>query len=465
MQNSQPKKVLGTFTLSMMAIAAIINLRGLPLMASMGLHAIFFYLAAAIFFLIPSGLVCAELATTYPEAGGIYLWVKRAFGERTGFLAIWLEWFNNVISYPATLSFMATTLAYLFDPKIAEHKAFIFITTLFILWFATFFNILGVKASSRLNVVGALLGTLIPGLAIILLGIFWLFGHNTSQIDFSFTNIFPAAHFSNFVFFSGVLSGYSGMQIIAFHAANVDKPQRSYTKAIGVAVVLILLTTILAALSIGVVVPKHELTLVGGLMQGFTHFFSAFHMTATVPILAALILIGGFSSLSAWLLGPARGLAVAANQAHFFKIFSKENKNGSPVAILLLQAIVASLFSSLFLYMPSTSTAFWMLIDMSSQSTLLMYVLIFASAIYLRFREPTMVRPFKIPGGRIGITLIAGLPILACLGAIITSFSPPEELLIGQLTHYETILVGSNIVYLLIPFLIAAIMIKRRKLD
>lgn len=448
------RKVLGVFTLAMMSVAAIINLRGLPMMASVGLNAIFFYLLAALFFLIPSSLVSAELASAFPQAGGVYLWVRKAFGDKMGFLTIWLEWFNNVISFPASLSFMSATLAYIFAPSLALNKNYLFCCTLIILWSATLFNILGIKASSRLNVIGALCGTLIPGLIIIMLGFFWLISGKASQIQFNLKDILPNFNFSHLAFFAGVMSGYSGMQLIAFHAQNVKHPQRDFIKAIMIAVVLIILITIFSSLAIAVVVPNKQLSLVSGLIQGFAGFFQAFHISWALPILALLIVIGGFSSLSAWLMGPARGLCAAAQNKHFPEIFGYENQHGAPVRILILQAIIASMLASIFLLMPNSSSAFWVLLDLSSQSTLLMYIFVFSAAIALRYKEKFTHRSFRVAGRNFGMWLIAGMGIMACLIALLVSFTPPASLETGSFWHYEAILIGSNIIHLSVPFII-----------
>lgn len=163
-------KTLGAFTIAMISVAGIINLRSLPMMATAGLNAVFFYLAAALIFLIPSALVCAELASNFPQAGGIYAWVKQAFGEKTGFFAMWSEWFNNVIGFPATASFIAIAILYLFNPVLAQNKIIVLGLLLTILWGCTLYNFLGVIASSRLNILGALFGTIVPAIIIILLG-------------------------------------------------------------------------------------------------------------------------------------------------------------------------------------------------------------------------------------------------------------------------------------------------------
>ena len=322
------------------------------------------------------------------------------------------------------------------------------------LWGATCFNLLGIKASSRLNIVGALAGTLIPAAVIVLLASYWLFSGRVSQINFSGSHFFPHFQITNLVFFTGVLSGYAGMQITAFHAPNVKNPARSFPRAIFLAVIIILLVTIFTSLAIGIVVPSNNLSLVSGLMEGFAGFFSAFHLPWAVPLLAALIVMGAFSTLSAWLLGPARGLLTASQQGHFIKYFGKQSRREVPVRILILQAVMASLLATIFLLMPDASSAFWILLDLSSQSTLLMYILVFSAAIRLRYKQPHTTRPFRVAGGYGGMWLIAGAGILASGTAIIIGFFPPAYLHIRSLWHYEIILLGCSGVYLLIPFII-----------
>ena len=182
-------KVLSSFALAMISVTAIVNLRNLPIMAGVGLSAILFYLLAALVFLIPSAFVSAELASTWPEAGGVYLWVQKAFGNRLGLFAIWSEWFNNVIGFPATLSFIAATVLYSFLPHIEQHKIILLLLILVILWSCTLFNFLGVKASSRLNIFGALVGSIIPSILIILLAVFWICSHHPIQLNLNWQTI------------------------------------------------------------------------------------------------------------------------------------------------------------------------------------------------------------------------------------------------------------------------------------
>jgi len=144
------KHTIGTFALAMITISAIVNLRGIPTMASMGLVAVTFYLLAALTFLIPSALVSAELASTFPEAGGIYTWVTKAMGKNMGFLTIWMEWINNVIAIPATLSTLVLTLSFAHLPSLAHNKIVFFVLMIVILWGTTLYNFCGVRWASRL---------------------------------------------------------------------------------------------------------------------------------------------------------------------------------------------------------------------------------------------------------------------------------------------------------------------------
>ena len=108
---------LSVTTLAIMNITAVVSLRGLPSEAIYGLSSAFYYLFAAIVFLIPTSMVAAELAAMFSDKqGGVFRWVGEAFGPRTGFLAIWLTcssktsatlWKNsrnwNILLRPASL--------------------------------------------------------------------------------------------------------------------------------------------------------------------------------------------------------------------------------------------------------------------------------------------------------------------------------------------------------------------------
>ena len=105
-------KKLSLLSIIMITVVSVDSIRNLPAAAKFGEVLITFYVLAAIFFLIPTALVSAELSAKFQCSGGIYTWVKNAFGEKFGLIAIWLQWAENVIWCPTLLSFIAGSVGY-----------------------------------------------------------------------------------------------------------------------------------------------------------------------------------------------------------------------------------------------------------------------------------------------------------------------------------------------------------------
>ena len=149
MANSNIKAVakLGVGTLIMLNVVAVVSLRGLPAEAEYGISSAFYYLFAAFVFLIPVSLVSAELAAMFPyQQGGMFRWVGEAFGEKLGFLGIWLQWIENTIWYPTVLTFGAVALAFIgmnhgADSVLASNKIYSLVVVLAIYWLATFISL------------------------------------------------------------------------------------------------------------------------------------------------------------------------------------------------------------------------------------------------------------------------------------------------------------------------------------
>ena len=108
----EKRRVISVFMLSMINVAAICNIANLSVTAQIGFSSLFYYILGALIFFIPVGLISAELATGWPERGGVYVWVREALGEKMGFVAIWMQWVENIIWYPTILAFTAATIAY-----------------------------------------------------------------------------------------------------------------------------------------------------------------------------------------------------------------------------------------------------------------------------------------------------------------------------------------------------------------
>lgn len=450
-------KTLGVFTLVMINVIAIDNLRSLTAGAEFGLTLVFFYVLAALLFFIPTILVTAELATGWPNTGGVYIWVREAFGPHWGFLTIWLQWIYNVVWYPTIFAFIAGIFAYLIDPQLIQHKFFMLSVILSAFWLTTFINCLGLKVSGMVSVVGAIVGTIFPMVLIAIMGFMWIYLGKPSHIHFHPSEFFPShIHLSELAFITNILFGLMGMEMSAVHAGDVYNPHRDYPRALIYSALIIFSTLVFSCLAIAIVIPVNELNLVSGLIDAFGIFFNAYHMSWFIPIIAVLIILGSLSGATAWILGPARGLLVASHETRLPSFFTRQNKNNMPIGILLVQGIIVTVLCSVFLIMPSVNSSYWVLSNLTAQLALLFYILMFATAIRLRHKQPHVKRAYRIPGGLMGTTLVCSIGIITCIFAIFIGFLPPSQVAVGNVSIYEAILIGGIILCCLPPFILHA---------
>ena len=238
-------RVLGLFGLAMINIVAIASLRDLPQMATYGVGSIFFYLLAAVVFFLPVSLVAAELATAWPERGGVYVWVREAFGEKWAFVTVFLQWFQNLCWFPVVLTFGAASLAFAIVPErsagLAEDPGFIVVVILVAYWSSVALNLRGLSGSARISIAGAFCGVVIPGLILIGLAARVVLGGGPSHLSANGAAFVPnLAHFGNITFAVSVLLAFAGMEMTAAHAREVRNPARSYPLGILLAAAVIL---------------------------------------------------------------------------------------------------------------------------------------------------------------------------------------------------------------------------------
>ncbi len=452
---NQPKKVLSVFSLVMINVIAVDSLRTLPISATLGLTLISYYVVAALAFFIPVSLVAAELATAYPETGGIYVWVREAFGKRAAFITIWLQWIYNVVWYPTILAFIAATLSYLIAPELASNKYYVLGTVLSLFWLFTILNCFGMKISSIVSTIGATIGTIFPMLFIIFLAILWTIQGKPIMVGYPSTWLPDFDSWGDVSIFAVVLFGLLGMEMSAVHAEEVKNPQRDYPKALFYSTILVISTLSLGSLAIVAVVPKESLSVVSGLIDAYAVFFKSYNMPWMTSIIAVLIILGGLSGVSAWIIGPTKGLMVSARDGSLPAKFAHINKYGAPTTILFTQAIIFTILSSAFILFHSINAAYWMLSDLCAQMALLVYVFMFAAAIKLRYSKPNQPRGYIVPGGNIVMWLLSVIGILCCLTAIIIGFVPPTQIPVGNVFIFESFLVGGLILFVLIPWFLS----------
>lgn len=417
---------ISVFALVLLITGAIDSIRNLPATALFGSSLIFFFVFSALIFLIPVALISAELSSTWSEEeGGIYSWVKSAFGDRVAFFAIWLQWINTMVWYPTILSFIAGTMAYLINPELAQHKWYLISVILIVFWSLTGIGLAGLHASAAFASFCAVVGMILPMVFIILLAIFWVLQGNPIAIDLSPHQLLP--HWGNsqsWVSLTAIMTSFLGMELAAVHVRNVANPQRNFPRAMFASVLLILTTMILGSLAIAIVLPREKISLVHGVMQAFNNFFQMYHLTFLMPVMVILLLLGSLGGMMNWIISPAKGLMLAADNGFFPHGLYRLNRHGVPSRILITQALLVTALCGVFLLFPSVNTIYWLFTALSTELYILMYVIMFLAAWRLKDKFKHLPRPFAIPGGNFGYYLTCSIGILGCLITLIVGFFP-----------------------------------------
>ncbi|HVI44454.1 MAG TPA: amino acid permease [Chitinophaga sp.] len=462
-----------TTSLALMTAAAVISLRGLPMMAKEELT-MFFYIGFATFlYLIPASLVAAELGSAFGDkGGGVYSWVKAGFGAKAGFLSIWLQWIQNVVWYPTVLAFAAACIAYLIGkPELAGDGTFVGIFSIAIYWLATLLAFKGTSLISKVTSLGFVLGTVIPGVVIILIAILYIVQGN--PIEFLHPDatekavarvvdgqvhprLFPyIAGIGDIAFLAGILLLFAGVEVHAVHAQELENPQRDFPRAIGLAGIIIFLLFTFGSLAVATILPYDQIDLQAGLMEAFKRIFTFYHMPWMTGIIGLLAAFGVLAGVTSWIAGPSKGLLWTAKEGVLPPFWSKVNKNGIQQNILIVQGIIVSILSSLYFVMDNVSVAFFLLSALTIGLYLIMYMYMYATGIKLRYTMPDLPRAYRVPGGNAGMWFFAGMGFVATLFAFVVAFFPPTQLPVGSPGMYVGLVAAGTIIFVGVPLLIA----------
>jgi len=446
-------KIMNLFTLMMVTSAFNVSIRNLPIIAKTQMHMLFFALLALIIFYIPVAMVSAELATGWPKMGGIAIWVKEAFGKKFGLLAIWLQWTYMNIGVIAMLYFISGALSFVFSPQLVHNKAYLISMTLILIWLFTYFNLKGLKISTKISMTFFIIGVLIPAIIIIFLGYLYLMRGKPIQIDTAIhvKNYLPDLRFSSLVILIGFMRTFGGIEGSAVHANNVDKPKRNYPIAICFTVIVAFLVNILGALALAFIIPQNDISLIGGVMSAFTIYLQKYNLNSFIPLLGLCVAIGQMGGFSTWLAGPVRGLLETAQEGELPVFFQKVNKQNMPQHLMILQAIIISITSTLFLLVSSNvNMSFWISVALSMMIYVTMYFLMILSCLYLRYKKPNVKRTFRVPL----IWIVSLFGMAGMVFAFIMALIPPSQLPGENYKKYLFVLLSCIIVIFIIPFII-----------
>src|SRR5262245_4064415 len=411
-------------TLAFMTTSSVASLRSAPTMAVYGLACVFLYLVPAIVFLLPQALVAAELASGW--SGGVFRWVSEGISAKWGLLAIWCQFAMTIFYYPTLLGFVASTLAYVFNPDLADNGVYTGCVIVVVFWLGVFMSARGGTGGiAKLASSGLLVGTLIPGALLVILGVIYLLQGNASAAPMNADHLIPEwTGIASLVLIVNNFLSYSGMEMNAVHVGSLKNPGSEFPRAMFFAVGLVLLIFILPALAISWVIPADQLSLTAGVMQAFEAFFSYFNLQILVPVVAIALVCASAGGMLTWLSGPSKGLLlIARREGYLPPFFQQQNENEVAVNILVVQGAVTTCIALLYALVPSVSSAYWILSVMTTQVYLIVYLLMFVAAVKLRQKQPNVDRGYTAPA----LTFLCVVGFLASSAAILIGFVPPSQ--------------------------------------
>ena len=449
---------MGLIGFSLVTLAALMSIRNFPTMALVKWQLVTFTILAVVLYLIPSVLTSSELATGWPQNGGVYVWVKEAFGQKWGFTAVWMQWFQMTIGFVSVLSFVAATFAYAVSPALSNNKIYIFIVIVFVWWLFTFINFRGLKTYTRISSLFVVIGTFIP-CAILIIGAAWaiysgyhipLFTLHPTAADFipNLTSIDNLSLLVVFVFL------FVGVEMTSAHSGDIKNIKRNYPLGLLIAGIVLIVLSIMGGLAVGFLVPTGGLNLLAGIMQGFEAIFGVGLITS---IIALLITIGSVGEASSWILGPVRGLLVTAKDGNLPTTLQKTNENGMPTTMMIVQGIIVTFWALVFVALPGgINSSFWILLTLTTLVYIVMYFFMYAALIKLRYKKPDVKRAFKIPGGKIGAWIVGAWGFIAMVFLFIVALFPPSQISGSGLTtpEYVCLLLFGTIITSIVPLVI-----------
>ena len=428
--------------LAMMNVSMLAGLANDPQQAFYGLSSFTFFAIGAILFFLPTALVTAELATGWPQRGGIFRWVGEGIGKGWAFLCLVILWFQSSIMLGAGIPSAGATILF-FTPQFSKAVKFaenpgvfvgkgglLLIMTGWVLfyWLLAFMSTRGVKAFSNIAKFGVWIGTIIPLALMFILVIVWLCEGHRSNISFAPRHLIPAWNgMSTLSLAAGVLFSYAGIDMNAAHIKNLKNPKKEFPKAMVIAMILAFLVFVVGTLIIAVVIPNNKINVLYALFMTFRELGATIGIPWLYMVISWALLCNQIAMTVTSFSGPSFMLGQAARAGFLPKSLQSYNKHGMPSKLMYVQCVFMTVFAYLFELLPNVE-GFVIMLDQAVTVLYLSYYIIFFTAyLRLKYTQPNRPRAFVIPGGRVGgwITCIVGY--ICCAFGIVLAIWPPAQ--------------------------------------
>ncbi len=430
-------RVLGRADLLLFTVSAILTIDTLASAASMGVSWFSWWAITIVLFFIPYGLITAELGAAWPGEGGLYVWVREAFGPRWGSLTAWFYWINNAYWIPSVYLVFAGTFHSIFlkphlppawqdGPQATWLQAGIAIV---VTWFTVGVGIVRLRVSKWLPNVGAVVKVAIF-LALGALGLHALLDGRPPANDFSLSEFLPRWG-DSLAFLPVLLYNALGFELMSSAGEEMRDPQRDVPRVILLSGAIIAAVYTLGVLGILLAVPVAQLSLVTGTWDALQALGRAWGDSAggVVLLLGVGFLYSCVANIVTWSLGVNRVAAAAAAEGALPAILGRLHPRFQTphVAFLLMGVVSTLLLCGNALLAARADNVFWMVFKLSGVCLLISYLMVFPAFAVLRRTRPDVPRPYRLPGGNLMAWSAAAICFVFILGAALLFFKPAPD--------------------------------------
>ena len=406
------------FDAVLMSVVVIMVVESVAPAAAIGTSQFFWWIFLLILFFVPYGLISSELGTTYVGEGGLYDWVKQAFGSRWGGRLAWVYWIN----YPIWMASLAVLFAQVADTIFGIHMN-LWVSMIVQLLFVWVVVILGNNPVSEskwiMNL--AAFAKIFTIAALAVLGIYVAVTKGVAN-SFAPKNLLPQMNINGLSNLSVIIFNFLGFEVVATMADDMDNPKKQIPQAIVYGGILIAFFYVIAAFGMSVAVPTDKLSASSGLIDSFVLLVG--HMNWFVVLVGIMFLYILASEMVSWALGVNYVADYAAKDHVLPHVFGIEDKkNQMPIGTGYLNAVVASILVIVSPFIPNKDI-FWAFFSLNVVALLMSYMMMFPAFLKLRHSDPDRERPFKVPGGPVMIQLMTWVPEILLIATVIMTAFP-----------------------------------------
>jgi amino acid transporter len=432
-------KSLRRLDLVFFLVCALVGLDTLGQVASYGAQTFTWVIVLGLLFLVPYGLVMAELGTAFPQEGGQYEWMKLSWGRFWAGLGSVLYWISNPLWVGGSLAFVSTAAWSTYLHPIGTKTLGDYLFKLAFIWITVIVAIIALRVGKWIPNLGAIARVGVLGFFSLTVVVYAVEHgvHGYGAGDFRPTS----AVFIGLV--PLLLFNYVGFELQSGAAEEMENPRRDVPVAVARGGIIAVLCYAIPIFGIVAVLPASKVSGIAGFLDAvnttFTVYGSAHHIL--LQVMAILFVFALATGGAAWIIGSDRVLAVAGYDGAFAAWFGVFNTRlGTPVRVNVLSGVVATAFmlAAEFLNTGSNASTFVVVLYMATSTGLLSYLLIFPAVIRLRYTHPGVPRPYRMPYGNAG-AWVGGLVTLGwiVLGSWIAVFPDTIENLVGAGYNFE----------------------------